>query len=109
MTLLINAYSTRRTPPEPAFPHELNGRRDRSDPELPEHLQGFVGYILSRGDGQMTQTLYHVMRHIQRVQQHFSMNVEEDTLDEFGEWAWQANAISFLPDGSVRDPAGRTL
>jgi hypothetical protein len=70
MPSLINVYCTLRTPTEPNFPHRLNGRRDRTDAELLPHLQGFAGYVQAKG-GKMTQTLYHVLRHIQRVQQHF--------------------------------------
>lgn len=40
MQLLINAYATHRDPPPLEFPHGLNARRDRSDPELGEHLRG---------------------------------------------------------------------
>src|SRR5262249_13734273 len=35
--------------------------------------------------------------------------VEDQDLDAFAQWAWQANAICFLPDGSIRDPSGRIL
>lgn len=106
MALLINAYCTHRDPPPLDFPHQFNNRRDRSDPELDEHLNGFVGYILNRGEREMTQSLYHVMRHIERVQHHLSLEVEDDDLDAFSGWAWQSNAILFLPDGTVRDPSG---
>jgi hypothetical protein len=37
------------------------------------------------------------------------MHVEDDVLDDFVQWAWEANALCFLPDGTVPDPAGRTL
>lgn len=109
MPLLINVYATLLAPPEPAFPHRLLARRDRSDPELLPHLQGFIGYVLQTGQGKMTSTLYHVMRHLQRVQHHYSVEVEEDDLPDFSGWAARANALCFLPDGSVRDPAGRVL
>jgi hypothetical protein len=107
--MLINVYATELSPPEPDFPHRLLGRRDRSDPELLPHLQGFIGYALSTGQGQMTQAIYHVMRHLQRVQQHYSLEVEDAALDGFAEWAVRANAICFLPDGAVRDPYGAVL
>src|SRR5215813_305081 len=109
MSVLINAYCTRLDPPSLQFPHALNAKRDRTDPELSKHLDGFIGYIVSRGEQQMTQVKYHVMRHIQRVRHHFSLTVDDRDLDAFAHWAWQANAICFLPDGSIRDPSGRLL
>lgn len=109
MAILINAYCTHRNPPSLDFAHTLMGRRDRTDPELPKHLSGFTGYVLSKGGSEMTTTLYHVMRHVQRVQHHLSLEINEGALDSFARWAWEANAICFLPDGTVRDPAGRVL
>jgi hypothetical protein len=106
---LINVYATLATLPPLSFGHVLHARRDLSDPELAPHLRGFRGYVTAQGDGAMTRTRYHVLRHIARVQQHLSLSVTDDQLDAFGAWSLQANAISFLPDGSVRDPAGRVL
>jgi hypothetical protein len=107
--MLINAYCTCRKPGSLDFSHKLNSRRDRSDAELADHLNGFIGFILDRGNRKMTQSLYHVMRHIERVQHHLSLEVEDDDLDAFAQWAWNANAILFLEDGSVRDPSGEVL
>ena len=107
--VLINAYCTVWDLPALDFPHTLAGRRDLSDPELAPHLSGFVGYVLGRGDGQMTRNRYHAMRHIQRVQQHLSLGIAPDQLDAFAGWAQRANAIAFLADGSIRDPQGRIL
>ncbi|MBB1649251.1 DUF4272 domain-containing protein [Delftia sp. UME58] len=107
--VLINAYCTVWDFPALDFPHTLAGRRDLSDPELAPHLSGFVGYVLGRGDGQMTRNRYHAMRHIQRVQQHLSLGIAPAQLDAFAGWAQRANAIAFLNDGSIRDPQGRIL
>lgn len=107
--MLINAYCTHRNPPSLEFPHDLIGSRDLSDPELAEHLNGFIGFIMQGGEREMTQTLYHVYRHIERVQNHLSLEVEDDHLDAFASWAWDANAIVFLPDSSVCDPNGNVL
>jgi len=109
MSVLINAYCTRLDPPSLQFPHALNAKRDRTDPELSKHLDGLIGDVVSRGEQQMTQVKYHVMRHIQRVRHHFSLTVDDRDLDAFAQWGWQANAICFLPDGSIRDPSGRLL
>lgn len=106
---LINAYSTLHSLPPREFPHELRGERDLTDPELTPHLEGFQGYVVGRGDGAMTQTRYHVLRHIQRVQQHLSLDVDDAHLAAFRRWAEEANAICFLTDGSICSPAGGVL
>lgn len=109
MTLLINAYCTLNDVPPLDFPHQLLARRSPADPELPPHLDGFVGYVLGRGKQEMTRVKYHLMRHIQRVRHQVSLRVAQDELDGFAAWAWAANAIVFLEDGSLRDPSGRIL
>ncbi|QEO95053.1 hypothetical protein XOCgx_0057 [Xanthomonas oryzae pv. oryzicola] len=44
MPLLVNAYSTLRTPVRPDFlPQAAVQHRDHADPELVNHLHGFVG------------------------------------------------------------------
>jgi hypothetical protein len=109
MPVLINAYCTHRHPPVPQFPHELIERRGRTGAEMPDHLQDFTGYVLSRGNQQMTLVKYSLMRHIQRVHHQFSMNVETGDLEAFGRWAQSANAIAYFPDGSIRDCKGLVL
>ncbi len=106
---LINAYCTRIVLPPLDFPHKLNSSRDRNDPELSDHLNGFIGFVLNRGEREMTTTLYHVVRHIQRVQHHLSLSVNEEHMDKFTEWAHAANVISFHTDGTVRNPQGDVL
>lgn len=109
-TLLVNAYSTLRSTPDLDFPHVMaGGWRNLSDPEMAAHLNGFQGYCLSTTKGQMTATLYGVLRHIQRVQNQVSFEVESSALDAVSDWASRANAVLFLPDGTVRDPQGRFL
>lgn len=109
MSILINAYSTLLNLPPLNFPHKLNSRRDLSDPEMAEHLRGFSGYVWSKSGGQMTSTIYHVLRHIERVQHQVSLDVDNKNLDMFSQWAWRANVILFLPNGSVCDPSGLVL
>jgi Domain of unknown function (DUF4272) len=70
MTNLINAYATVTTLPALRFTHELRGQRDLDDPELPDHLGGSQGFVMQGGQRQMTQTRYHVLRHIERVRHH---------------------------------------
>lgn len=57
----------------------------------------------------MTQSRYHPMRHVQRVRQHFTCEVDDAAFGALAQWAEQANAVCFLADGSVRDPQGRVL
>lgn len=109
MAILVNLYATVRDLPALGFPHQLNARRDRSDPELVPHLHGFIGFVMKGGERQMTASLFHVIQHIERVQNHLSIDIEEDALDAMAQWAIAANAILFFPDGTVRDPVGRML
>lgn len=108
-TVLINAYCTNTRIPDIGFPHLLNNRRDLSDPELAEHLRGFIGYVRNKGNGEMLRTKYHVIRHIQRVQHHLSFSVQGSLLDSVSEWAGRASALLFMTDGSVRDTHGQVL
>jgi hypothetical protein len=108
-TVLFNAYCTRAEIAQPAFAHKLHARRDLSDPELLEHLGGFCGYVQSRGDGAMSMTKYHVILHVQRVQQHLSISVGVEDIAALQAWAEAANAVLFTHDGHVTDPQGRTL
>jgi hypothetical protein len=107
--MLLNAYCTHRAPPPLAFPHVLRSRRDRSDPELAPHLQGFMGFVMGGGKRPMTAVRYHVLGHLQRVQHQIAIEVEANALDAFGRWAIAANAIVFSPDAAVRTPMGRVL
>lgn len=107
--ILLNAYSTVADAPRPAFPHVLNGRRDLSDAEMGPHLNGFMHYLAEQNQGQMTRTRYHVIRHLQRTQQHLSFAVDASDMAAFLLWAQGANALVFMQDGSVRDPQGRVL
>jgi hypothetical protein len=107
--ILINAYCTIADAAKPGFPHVLNGRRDLTDPELAPHLNGFMNYLAEAGQGKMTRTRYHVIRHLQRVRLHVSLAVGQGAMDSFAAWAEAANAIVFMEDGSVRDPQGRIL
>lgn len=108
VAMLLNVYATHRRPPALDVPHRLLNRRDRSDPELVNHLQGFMGYVM-RGERPMTQPRYHVLRHIGRVQHHLSLEIDEGALDRFAAWARAANAIVFTVDGDVCDPDGGVL
>jgi hypothetical protein len=100
--LLINAYATVRDMPDLAFPHEFRAGRDLSDEELAPHVDDFIGYLMGRGDGQMTAIRYQLWRHLQRVRHQVSFDAVYDTRVE--SWARAANAVLFLTDGSVRAP-----
>ena len=107
--LLINAYCSNHTLPPLDFPHMVQGKRDLSNPALPEHLRGFAGWVQSVSQGEMTQTRYHVLRHIEKVRHHVSMLVHPSNMDQFAAWALEANAIAFFPNGFICDPAGAVL
>ncbi len=109
VTILVNAYSTLLDPTPLVFDHNLRGQRDRSDVELPDHLNGFIGFIMDSGNREMTPSLYAVMRHLQRVHHHYSFEVEESELDALSTWGWQSNSIFFMTDSTVRDPDGAVL
>lgn len=109
MTVLVNLYATVRDLPALDFEHTLLGQRDRTDPELMPHLHGFMGYVMQGGERQMTASLFHVIQHVERVQHHVSVEIEEAAFDGLANWALSANAVLFLPDGSVRDPVGHML
>ena len=59
MNLLVNAYATVVVLPELNFRGEVLGQRDVSNPELAEHLQGFIGYVLQLDGEEMTQAKYY--------------------------------------------------
>ena len=107
--LLVNAYCTVLHLPPLDFSHQLQAARDWQDPELAPHLAGFVQHMLSRGDAQMTQRRYALMRHIERTQQQLSMVIGGEAWPAYLAWAQRANAISFLPSGSILDAQGREL
>jgi hypothetical protein len=107
--LLINAYCTVSDPPPLSFPHLLRAHRDRNDAELEPHLRDFAGYLLARCNGEMTSHLFGVTEHIARVRHQFALEVEDTDRSAFAGWARRANAVLFVPDGSVLDPAGEIL
>ena len=57
----------------------------------------------------MTASLHATVRHIQRVQNHYSFEVDEAQLDELSDWGWNSNSLFFMADSTVRDPAGSIL
>lgn len=107
--MLYNLYATHRQPAPLAFAHALLGRRDRTDPELAPHLDGFIGFVMDRGRRPMTATRYGVVRHIQRVRHHLTIDVEDAHTQQLSEWAREANALVFTRDGAVRAPGGAVL
>jgi hypothetical protein len=109
--LIVNAYSTLRTADPPTFASKLNGFRDRADPELESHLEGFLGYVSAQARGSMTPALWYLLGHIQATQINYSFELDDvDVVStKLTEWCEQTNSIYFLPDGTVRDPQGRVL
>jgi hypothetical protein len=107
--LLVNAYSTLALVPEPSFPHHMNGRRDDSDAEMRAQLQGFLHYLQTLGEGKMSTTRYHAMRHIQRTRHQLSFMMPREESAGLAEWALRTNSLLLLPDGQLRDPQCRVL
>lgn len=131
MSIYVNAYSTvraetpwtgpgegptyRRTlvvdnPREPFLAEQTEGSEAL---DLQQHIDGFAGYAVDQGVarcGEYNPTIHSVARHITQVRNHYVFERPEDfAFDEFTDWAKQANAIFFMPDGTVRDPAGGNL
>lgn len=108
-TILVNAYSSLSAVEAPEFAVQINAQRDLSDAELRPHLQGFIGYVLSRGQDEMSFAKYHIYRHLQKTQQHLSFYIQREDFEDLSNWALQANALIFLADGHVRAPDGAIL
>ena len=104
----INLYCTLLDLPALDFEHRLLGKRDRTDPDLGQHLNGFMGFVM-KDDRPMTATRFAILNHLQRVRHHLSLEIEEDAFDGLARWATAANAVLFFPDGTVRDPVGHVL
>lgn len=109
MPLLVNAYSTIVNPCPIDFPCTLINQRGLDDPQLMEHLNGFLGYVMQAGDGQMNARRYALYRHIQRVKHQFSFEIAEASLATLAEWGQQANVILYLPDGTICNASGAVL
>lgn len=109
MPIEIFAYCTHRDPPKPEFPHELAFARDYSTPGFAEHLMELVKELFETSDGSISPTVYAVCRHIQRTNVLVAFQVDGEHIEAIAPWAWNANAILFLPDRSIRDPNGAVL
>jgi hypothetical protein len=57
----------------------------------------------------MTASLYTLIRHVQRVNHHLALLLEDGDLPSFRRWLKAALGIAFMPDGSIEDAAGRLL
>lgn len=109
MPIEVFAYCTHRDPPEPDFPHERVTVRDYSTQGFVEHLMEIVGDLFQAADGQISQTVYAVCRHLQRTNLLVGFKVDSEHLEAIAPWAWKSNAILFMPDRSIRDPNGAVL
>ncbi|MFO0660097.1 MAG: DUF4272 domain-containing protein [Polyangiaceae bacterium] len=110
--MIVNAYATVVSLPELTFAHRLVGRRDRTDPDLVSHLNGFMGFVMDSGRRPMTSTRYGTLRHIERCKHHLAFEVDEDNdnvAEALGDWASDANAILLMQDGSILAPRGEVL
>jgi hypothetical protein len=105
----VNAYATCVELPAIDFPHRLAGARNRLDPDLAPHLEGFAEYVASRGGGAATTVREALLRHVRRTHWHANLVVDARQAEALARWAVRANAIFFMGDGSVRDPQARVL
>lgn len=105
----VHAYCTGAVVPELSFPHRACRRWALPDAAAASHLKKLEAYVTSRDPPQMTQQKFHVLQHIQRVRHHLGFIFEQQHKAAVSAWATAANAILFVPDGSIRDPQWRTL
>lgn len=131
MSIFVNAYSTVRDDVPwvgqgagPTYSRTLvedssvgpfvlpqpDGSEER---DFQEHLNGFANYAREQGmerAGEYNPAIHSVFQHITRVRRHYVFEREEGCdLSEFTQWATTANAIFFMPDGSVRNGEGKDL
>lgn len=104
MPLLINAYSTLVNLPKLEFTYTQLNQYAADAPELIDHLQSFINFVMSSANQQMNAKRYGLYRHIQRVKHHLNFIIEESELPNAMLWAQKANAILFCPDSTIRDP-----
>src|SRR6056297_2672611 len=109
MPILVNAYCTVGQPADLDFPHRAPSRREVTGGPLDSHLEQFGRFCSDSGNRPLTPTLSLILRHISRTRHHYSFEIQDEDFPALTPWAWQSNAILFLPDGSVRDPAGFVL
>ncbi|OYP29398.1 DUF4272 domain-containing protein [Rhodopirellula sp. MGV] len=109
MPVKVFAYCTNRDAAWPDFPHQPEQRRDLSTPGFDQHLIEMVTQIFEKSGGEISQSVYGVCRHLQRTNVILTFDVEAEFLEAIAPWAWNANAILFLPDGNIRDPNGAVL
>ncbi|WP_436714810.1 DUF4272 domain-containing protein [Roseiconus lacunae] len=109
MPVQVFAYCTDRDANWPEFPHQSGTRRDLSTAGFDQHLIEMVGQIFEKSGGEISQSVYGVCRHLQRTNVILSFEIEAEYLEAIAPWAWECNAILFLPDGNIRDPNGAVL
>lgn len=84
-------------------------RRDPSTPGFDQHLIEMVSQIFEQSGGEISQSVYGVCRHLQRTNVILAFEVDAEHLEAIAPWAWEFNAVLFLPDGNIRDPNGAVL
>ena len=109
MPIEVFAYCTHREPPRPDFPHQEVVVRDYSTAGFVEHLTGLVSELFEADGGPISQTRYALCRHLQRTNVLITFKIDGEHVEAIAPWAWQCNAILFLPDRSIRDPNGAVL
>lgn len=81
--------------------------------DLEEHLNGFANYARQQGverAGEYNSSIHSVFHHILRVRRHYVFECDNNVhWSQFSQWGKVANAVFFMPDGTVRDNEGRDL
>lgn len=109
MPVQLVAYCTHCEYFAAEFPHELESIRNESERGFVEHLMAMVQRLMQLNEGEATQTVYAVCRHMQRSKHLVQLTVDGEHLEALAPWAWKNNAVLLLPDGSLRDPNGAVL
>ncbi|KAA5547239.1 DUF4272 domain-containing protein [Roseiconus nitratireducens] len=109
MPVEIFAYCTHRQPPPIEFPHEPVFIRDDATPGFSDHLIKLVTDLFESAGESISPALYALCRHVQRTNVLVAFKVDGEHLEAIAPWAWDSNAILFLPDRSIRDPNGAKL
>lgn len=105
----VIAYSTLREPVEPDFDCRIVEDQSRETPGFVSHLNNLIGWACDAGEAPMTQTLYGVLRHLERTRHQIQFEIGDGALDHLADWGRRSNSIFALTDKTLRDPDGAIL
>ena len=79
MSILANTYSTLIKPIAIDFTCKKLNQSGLNTLNFMDHLNGFIGYIMQAGDGEMNSSRYELYRHIQKTKHQFIYARRYDT------------------------------